>query len=123
MTLPLCSYKDINGSANHITNYLTLWHKTLHWRARRLFEVPADIACSLIGADVVNYAWKLSQPTEEGVLVGSGGMKTRLLKTSNVKCKYNNTRVSLPKNKRRNLTFLRWHAPLNFQGQQTWSPS
>ena len=32
-----------------------------------------------IGADVVNYAWKLSQLTEEGVLVGSGDMKTRFL--------------------------------------------
>ena len=33
----------------------------------------------LLGADTVDELHELSQPTEEGVLVGSGGMKARLL--------------------------------------------
>ena len=39
-----------------------------------LDDVPADI-CMFLGADVVNYAWKLYNQLKEGVLVGSGGMK------------------------------------------------
>ena len=39
---------------------LTLWHKTLPWEAVLVLdEVPADI-CMLLGADIVKYAWKLS---------------------------------------------------------------
>ena len=60
----------------------TLWHKILPWEAVSVLnEVPADISMSL-GADVVNYAWKMCQPTEEGVLLRSGGMKA--LSVSNV---------------------------------------
>ena len=39
-----------------------------------------------LGADRVNELHELSQPTEEGVLVGSGRMKARL--RLNVKCRY-----------------------------------
>ena len=46
---------------------LTLWHRMLPWGAVSVLdEVHADISMFL-GADVVNYAWKLSQPTEEGI--------------------------------------------------------
>ena len=51
-------------------------------------EVPADI-CMLLGADVDGkLCLETVQPTEEGGLVGSGGMKVRLLNNylSNVKC-------------------------------------
>lgn len=41
-------------------------------------QLPADINM-LLGADTVDELHELSQPTEEGVLVGSGGMKARLL--------------------------------------------
>ena len=41
-------------------------------------QLPADINMFL-GADTVDELHELSQPTEEGVLVGSGGMKARLL--------------------------------------------
>ena len=44
-------------------------------------EVSADISMSL-GTDVVNYAWKMCQPTEEGALLRSGGMQA--LGVSNV---------------------------------------
>ena len=51
---------------------LTLWHKILPWEAVSVLnEVSADISMSL-GADVVNYAWKMCQPTEEGVLLKVG---------------------------------------------------
>ena len=61
---------------------LTLWHKILPWEAVSVLnEVSADISMSL-GADVVNYAWKMCQPTEEGVLLRNGGMKA--LGASNV---------------------------------------
>ena len=60
---------------------LTLWHKILPWEAVSVLnEVPADSMS--LGADVVNYGWKMCQPTEEGVLLRSGGMKA--LSVSNV---------------------------------------
>ena len=48
------------------TLVLTLWHKTLPWEdVLVLDEVPADISMYL-GADLVNYAWKLPNQLKKG---------------------------------------------------------